>query len=148
MEAAQLSALAALAGSMIGGLTSGFTTWLNQRSVNRAGQLAQQAKRLEELFRDFIVATSKVYGEALVSSEPKIEEIVQLYAMISEMRVVCSARTVICAEKIMYVTIDTYFSANRTVKELHEWIKSGGEVDPLKDFAEAAREELRHRQWT
>ena len=79
MDSAYISALAALAGSIIGGLTSALTTWLNQRAQVKAGQRAEQLKRLEDLFADFIIAASKTYGEALVSSDPKIEEIVALY---------------------------------------------------------------------
>lgn len=142
MEPAYVSALAALAGSIIGGLTSAATTWLNQRAQIKAGQRAEQIKRLEELFADFIVAASKSYGEALVTSEPKIEELVALYTMVSRMRVLCSARTVSCAQSVMTTTVDTYFSPNRTVRDLHELIKSGVGIDPLREFADAVREEL------
>ncbi len=31
---------------------------------------------------------------------------------------------------------------NRTIADIREIVKKGGGVDPLKDFAEAAREEL------
>lgn len=36
-----------------------------------------------------------------------------------------------------------YFAPNKTVRELHELMKSGTGIDPLKDFSEAARDELR-----
>ncbi len=39
--------------------------------------------------------------------------------------------------------IETYFAPNRTVADLRELLKTGVGVDPLKDFSEAAREELR-----
>ena len=40
----------------------------------------------------------------------------------------------------MRAVIDTYTAPNRTVLELHELIKSGeAAIDPLKEFAEAAR---------
>jgi len=42
----------------------------------------------------------------------------------------------------MFLTVETYFASNRTIRELHELMKSGG-IDPLKEFAEAPREELR-----
>jgi hypothetical protein len=142
MDVAYVSALAALAGSVVGGLTSGITTWLNQRAQARAGQRAHEMSRREDLFSDFIVAASKAYGEAIASHEPNIEELVALYAMISRMRVFCLPRTVACAESIMFLTVETYFASNRTIRELHELMKSGG-IDPLKEFAEAAREELR-----
>ena len=123
MDVAYVSALAALAGSVVGGLTSGITTWLSLRAQARIGQLAHELSRREDLFKDFIGA-SKAYGEAIMSNEPQIQELVALYAMISRMRVMSLPRTVACADEIMHTTIDTYFA-------------------PLKSFSEAARDELR-----
>src|SRR5437867_4842704 len=138
MDTAYISALSELAGSVVGGLTSGFTTWLSQRAEARAGQLAHDKAQRED--KDFIVAASKAYGDAAVSDEPKIQELVALYAMISRMRVLSFPRTVECAEKIVNATLDTYFAPNKTIRELHELMKSGGAViDPLRDFSEAAR---------
>jgi hypothetical protein len=143
MDVAYISALSALAGSMIGGLTSGITTWMNQRSQTRAGQIAHEVARRQELYKDFIIAASRAYAEALVTSEPKIEELISLYAMISRMRALSSSDVVTCAEHALLETTKAYFEPNRTVPELRELIKSGTGVDPLKNFAEAVREEFR-----
>ena len=143
MDPAYISALAALAGSVVGGLTTGLVTWLNQRAQTRAGHIAREMSRREDLFKDFIVAASKTYGEAIVSGEPKIQVLVELYAMVSRMRVLCSPQTVACADKVMTTTIDTYFQPNMTIRELHEMVKTGPGFDPLKEFSEAARDELR-----
>jgi hypothetical protein len=143
MDTAYISAISALAGSVIGGLTTAFTTWLSQRSQARAGMVAHDLARREDLIRDFIVAASKTYGDAIVNSEPKMTELVDLYAMISRMRVLSMPRSVACADIVMGSIIDTYFAPNRTVADLRELVKSGGGIDPLKDFSEAAREELR-----
>ena len=78
MDVAYISALSALAGSLIGGLTSGITTWLNQRAQTRAAQIAHDLARREDLFRDFIDAASKAYAEALVSNEPQVQELIAL----------------------------------------------------------------------
>ena len=142
MDIAYISALSALAGSAVGGFTSTATTWLTQRAQARAGQLAHEFTRREDLYRDFIIAASKTYGDALVSSEPQLPELVALYAMISRMRVLSRPRTVVCADKIMLAIIDTYFSPNRSVRELRDMMKAGTGIDPLKDFSEAAREEV------
>jgi hypothetical protein len=139
MDVAYVSAISALAGSVIGGLTSGYTTWLTQRSQARAGMVAHDLARREDL----IVTASKMYGDALVNSEPKMPEIVDLYAMVSRMRVLTMPRSVACAEKVMDSIIETYFAPNRTIADLREIVKGGQGVDPLKDFSEAAREELR-----
>ena len=142
MDVAYVSALSALAGSVVGGFTSTVTTWLTQRAQLQAGQLAHEITRREDLYRDFITAASKTYGDALVSSEPQLPELVALYAMISRMRVVSSPRTVACADTIMLTIIDTFFSPNRSVRELRDLIKAGAGIDPLKNFSEAAREEV------
>jgi hypothetical protein len=142
MDAALISALAALAGSVVGGLTSGFTSWLNQRSQTKANLLAHALSRREDLFRDFMIAASKSYGEALMSNTPQLQELVELYGMISRMRALCWPHTVACAEKVMVETIAAYSVPNRSVSEIHDLLKSDAGIDPLKDFAEAVRAEL------
>jgi hypothetical protein len=129
---------------VVGGLTSGFTTWLTQRSQARTGQLARELSRREDLYNAFIVEASKAYGDAIASTEPQIQEFVGLYAMISRMRVLFFPGTVACAEKVVRAVVDTYFAPNKTIREMHELMKSGeAAIDPLKEFSEAAREELR-----
>jgi hypothetical protein len=51
MDVAYISALSALAGSAIGGLTSGFTTWLNQRFQAKAETLAHESSRVRTSIR-------------------------------------------------------------------------------------------------
>ena len=142
MDTAYISAVSALAGSIIGGLTTGFTTLLNQRSQARAGMVAHELSRREDLIKDFIVAASKIYGDAIVNNEPRMPEIVDLYSMVSRMRVMSMPRSVLCADSVLRSILDTYFAPNRTLADIRELVKSGGGVDLLRDFAEAAREEL------
>jgi hypothetical protein len=143
MEIAYISALSALAGSAVGGFTSTVTTWISQRAQARAVQRGHEISRRQDLYRDFITAASKTYGDALVSSEPQLADLVALYSMISRMRVLSESHTVVCANAIMRSIIDTYFSPNRSVRELTEMIKVGTGIDPLKEFSEAARNEVR-----
>ena len=147
MDVAYVFALSALAGSVVGGLTAGITSWLGLRAQARAGQLAREMSRRDDLYKDFIVAASKAWGEAILSNEPQMQELVALYAMISRMRVVSLPRTLACAEKVVDATIDTYFAPNKTIRELHEMVKRGGSekaagIDPLKEFSDLARAEL------
>ena len=143
MDTAYISAISALAGSVIGGLTTGFTTWVSQRSQARAGMVAHNLARREDLVRDFILAASKTYGDAIINSDPKMPELIDLYAMISRMRVLSMPKTVACGDIVMQSIVETYFAPNRTVADIRELVKTGHGIDPLKDFAEAAREELR-----
>src|SRR5258707_11941352 len=133
-DAAYLPALSALAGSMVGGLTSGLTTWLSLRNQVRAGQLAHDLSQRDDLYKDFIVAASKAYGDAMLNNEPQMQDLVALYAMISRMRVLSSARTVAGAQKAVEATVDTYFAPNKTIRERRELITTGTGMDPRKDF--------------
>jgi hypothetical protein len=49
MDMAYVSAMAALAGSVVGGLTSSGATWLSQLAQVRAGEMAHEMKLHEDL---------------------------------------------------------------------------------------------------
>jgi hypothetical protein len=104
--------------------------------------VAHDLARREDLVRDFIIAASKTYGEAIINSEPKMPEAVDLYAMVSRMRALGMGKTTACADIVMRAIVDTYYTPNRTVADLRELTRSGQGIDPLKDFSEAARQEL------
>jgi hypothetical protein len=142
MNVAYVSALSALAGSVIGGATSGLTTWMNLRAQAEAARKAHRLQRQEDLVRDFISAATKTYGHAVENNEPDVQDLIALYGMISRMRIRSAPKTVATADKVLDLIISTYFAPNKTVTDLHALIKSGEGVDPLREFAEVAREEL------
>jgi hypothetical protein len=43
---------------------------------------------------------------------------------------------------MMLATTDAYAAPNKTMPELQQMMKSGVGIDPLKDFSEAARDDL------
>jgi len=143
MDVALISVSSALIGSIIGGVTSAATTWMNHRAQAKATWLANDMSRRENLFRDFIIAASKVYGEAIRNDEPELQDLIALYALVSRMRVRCTPQTIACAEKLADATVNAYFEPKRTMTELRALITSGKGADPFKEFAEAARDELK-----
>jgi hypothetical protein len=75
-----------------------------------------------------------------MSNEPQLQELIALYAMISRMRVRCLPRT--------FVYREDHGRSDRRLRRAEQDIlklniTSGAGIDPLKDFAEAARNELR-----
>jgi len=143
MDIAYVSAFAALAGSVVGGLISGVATWLAQRSQILAGYRAHQISHREELFRDFILTASKVHGQAIMRNQPDLENLVSMYGALNRMEVLCSALTVECAQRAARVTLESCFQPKKALPEIIEMMKSGAWINPLREFAAAARKELR-----
>jgi hypothetical protein len=142
MDVGYITAVSALAGSIVGGLTSGFTNWLSQRSQLRAEHFTRDRARRQELYKDFILEASKGYTDAMMNNEPNIQELIALYGMLSRIRTMSSSAIVTCAERVLVETVGAYSQPNRTLPELTELLKSGPGIDPLKDFAEAVRAEF------
>ncbi len=142
MDGAIISALAALAGSVVGGLTALGTSWLTQQAQARAHESARDRTAREALYSDFIVEASRLYGDAWVNDKPEMSNLIGLYAMVSKMRVRSSPRIIENAEKVALTIVETYFTPNRTLRELRDMLESEG-MDPLRGFSQACREELR-----
>ena len=142
MDGATISALAALAGSVVGGLTALATSSLTQQAQARAQERASDRTLRETLYRDFIVEASRLYGDALTHDKAEVSNLVGIYAMISRMRVRSSPVIVENADKVVQKIVETYLAPNKTLRELHEMLGSDA-LDPLRGFSEACREELR-----
>jgi hypothetical protein len=143
MDIAYLSALAALAGSAVGGLTSFFSSWLGQSGQLKAQLFLHDKGRRQELYRDFVDEASRSYIDALTRDTPEPAKTVALYALISRMRFLSSPKVIEEADKVMRLILDTYPEPNKTFNDLHAMRKEGHPFDPLRDFSESCREELR-----
>ena len=141
MNAAYVSAIAALAGSIIGGLTSFATAWITQRQQANVQWLLQEKTRRQELYRQFIEDASKLYVDALMHDQVPIPSVVNLFAMTNQMKVVSTSRVAEGAYRITRMIVDTYFLPNKSLPELRAMLASD-ELDPLRDFSDACREEL------
>src|SRR5580692_419421 len=131
MNAAYLPALAALAGSAIGGLTSFASAWLTQHRQDRARRVSQDKARRQKLYKQFIDEASKLYADALVHDGSEVSALVNVYALVSRMRVLSSSAVVEKAEAVVRMIVDTYFAPNRTFPELRDLLKSDS-TDPLR----------------
>lgn len=140
MDAPVISALAALTGAGIGGLTSVLTSWLNQHTQARAQWLAQDRSRRQELYKEFIKEASKSYFDAQ-NDKPDLPALVGLYAAISSMRILSSPKVAESADQIARKIVDTYLAPNKIFPELREMVNSGS-LDLLRDFSDACRAEF------
>src|SRR5215510_4800708 len=122
MDSATISALAALAGAAIGGLTSFAASWLTQQTQARTQQVIHKLTRREELYKDFIEEASKVCADSLVHEKLDVSQLVRLYAFISMMRVISPETIVEHADNIGRMIVNNYLA---TSDELRNMVNSG-----------------------
>lgn len=142
MDPAYVSAVAALAGSAIGGLTSLMASWLTNHAQFGAQQRAANRKRRVDLYKSFIEEASKWYADAYEHDQPRVSNLVNLYALVSEMRVLSSSGVVESADRVVRAIIETYLAPNKTFRQVTEVLDNHAR-NPLRDFGNACREELR-----
>ncbi len=141
MDTAYISALAALAGSVIGGMTSLTTTWQTQRTQLTAQRRESEMARREQLYKDFIEEASRLYADAYEHDKADVANLVKLYALVSRMRVRSSAVVIDNADKVVRLIIETYLGPNRTLRDIPEMLAHAA-MDPLRQFSDACRDEL------
>ncbi len=144
MNPAIISALSALAGAAIGGMTSFATSWFTQQAQLRSAQRQTERAKLEAIYNDFIVEASRLLGDSLTHQSEDVTNMMQLYALIGRMRL-ASARPVIdAAMRIANTLVENYLGPNRSLQELLDVARKGG-MNLLTDFSEACREDLAAR---
>jgi hypothetical protein len=141
MNASVISALAALVGAAIGGLTSVLASWLTQRTQVRAEWLAQDRVRRQDLYKGFIEDATRCYVDALQHDEPDLVNLVHLYARISHMRVQSSRAVTQEADAIGRKIVDTYLSPDKSFVELRQML-ADDTLDILGKFSDVCRAEF------
>jgi hypothetical protein len=141
VEVSIISALAALTGAAVGGLTSGMAAWLNHRSQVRVEWALHEKSRRQTLYRDFIEDAAKCYIDALQHDKADIPGLVSLYAKLSSMRAVSSKKVVQHADDVVRKILDAYLEPDKSFVELRE-MAIDGTIDLLRGFSEVCHEEF------
>jgi hypothetical protein len=141
MDVSIISALAALTGAAVGGLTSGIATWLNHRNQIRTEWILSEKTRRQILYRDFIEDAAKCYVDALQHDKADIPGLVSLYAKLSSMRALSSKTVVQRADDVVRKILDTYLEPDKSFVELREMVINGT-IDLLRGFSDACHDEF------
>ena len=142
LNPAYISAFAALAGAIIGGLTSFGTTWFTQRAQLRSADREARRAKLEALYNDYITEAVRRYGDALTHQTEDPTTMLPLYALGSRMRLVPARRVIDAAVRIDETILETYLGPNRALHEVRDLLREGGMKNLLIEFSEACREDL------
>ena len=141
MNPALLSAVSALAGSMIGAIASIATGWLTQYYQVRAQRKSQDIARREHLFSEFISLASKLFADSLTHNLSDPSTLVPLYAVKAQIYICARKKeTIDRAEEALKVIVDTYYEPNKDFRS-RESVESMP-TDFLQAFTIACRQEL------
>jgi hypothetical protein len=141
MDASVVTALAALAGAAIGGLTTVVASLLSQRLQAHAQWIVQERLRRQELYKEFLEEATRCHIDALQHEKGDVPALVVLYSKIGRIRILSSPKVINSAEHIGRRILDTYLQPNKSFLELKEMVSSAS-IDIFRDFSEACREEL------
>ena len=143
MDISLLPAVSALAGSLIGGISTLTASLMTQRRQFRAQALIQEATKREALYAEFIMEASRRRAEAWSHQAESPEVIAGLYSGVERMRLWSSSEVISKAEHVIHHVIDAYASPDKTFDELRQNMDAAVSHDPIKAFSEACRLELK-----
>ena len=94
------------------------------------------------MFGRFLEEAARLYADALQNKRDDVSALIGIYALTNRIRLISAPRIVESADALVAIIVDTYLAPNMTLAEMRSnWVDK--HVDPLRDFSEACREELR-----
>ena len=141
IDAGYITALAALGGAALGGLTSFATSWTTLHTQMKAQRRDNSKSQRQKLYKAFIDDAAKIYGDALIHDKLETTGLIDLHALVSRMRIVSSGPVIKTAVNVVKVITETYSQPNKSPEEIEAMI-SNGSVDILASFSEACRDEF------
>ena len=138
-----LSAVAALAGTFVGGITSVAASWLGQQRQTNEQRRVREKEALQTLYKQFIENASRLYLDALEHNTTEISKLVDVYSTLNRMRVLSSPKVVAAADSALRVIVGVYANENATFSGVRQSIGQGF-LDPLRPFSDACHEELKN----
>ena len=141
IESGYITGLAALGGAASGGLTSFATSWTTLRTQMKAQRRDSSKSQRQKLYKAFIDNSAKIYGDSLIHDKLETTGLIDLHALVSQMRIVSSGPVIETAVNVVKAITETYSQPNKSSEEIKAMV-SNGSVDILRSFSEACRHEF------
>ena len=141
MDSTVVTALAAALGSLVGATASIGTTWISQRRQSIRASAEWKLRDHESLYKEFIMEASRLFGDAMVKSLERPDQLVGLYAILSRIRLISGDEVLSKAVDCCHRIVELYRRPNMTAEQIRAAFEAN-EFDPLKEFSAACRMEL------
>ena len=149
MNSTVVTATAAALGSLVGAAASIATTWITQRTqIIRANSEWKLHKR-QSLYKQFITEASRLAVDAVAHCLEQPDQLMALYGILSCIRLMSGEEVVRQGEACCRRIVELYGRPNLTTDQIRVAVEAHDldEIDPLKEFSTACRNELLARQW-
>jgi hypothetical protein len=137
-----ISAVSALAGAVIGGVTMFVTNWTTQTAQLRHARLSADRATREDLYGKFMEEVALGYSKAFATDHIEYGALVRLFALKGRIILVSTPPVVAEAERALQFLVDLYSGPVLTQDEVREMMQRDG-GDKVGVFARACRQEMR-----
>ncbi len=141
MDSTVVTALAAALGSLVGATASIGTTWISQRRQSIRVSAEWKLRDHESLYKEFIMEASRLFGDAMLKSLERPDQLVGLYGILSRIRLISGDEVLSEAVGCCHRIVELYRRPNMTADQIRAAFEAN-EFDPLKEFSAACRAEL------
>jgi hypothetical protein len=144
VDSTLITALAGAVGSMVGASASIATTWISQRTQSLRANVEWQLRERQTLYKEFITEASRLALDAVTHSLERPDQIMTLYGILSRIRLLSDEEVVRHGEACCRGIVELYGQPNLTTDQLRAAVAADqiDELDPLKEFSNACRNEL------
>jgi hypothetical protein len=141
--------MAAASGSLVGAAASIATTWITQRTQTIRANSEWTLRERGSLYKEFITEASRLTVDAVAHSLEGPNQLMTLYGILSCIRLVSGEQVVHRGEACCRRIVELYGRPNLTTDQIRAVVEAHDldEIDPLKEFSTACRNELLARQW-
>jgi hypothetical protein len=149
MESTVVTAMAATLGSLVGATASIATTWITQHTQIIRANSEWKLRERESLYKQFITEASRLAIDAVAHSLKQPDQLMDLYGILSCIRLMSGEEVVRQGEACCRRIVELYGQPNLTTDQIRAAVEAHylDDIDPLKEFSTACRNEILARQW-
>jgi hypothetical protein len=142
MDPVYLSTISALAGTIIGGVTSFATTWLTTTMQTKAARLGVEKTKREVLYGSFMDEVAQLYSRALENNgSVDYGKLNGAFALRGRIILLSSQAVYESADRALKFVVDIALGPPRTAAEMRKMMDDR-KTQVIDEFAETCRQEL------
>ncbi len=143
MDQAYYSTIAALAGTVIGGLTSFTTAWVTQTVQARNARVTAETNKRQDLYGRFMDELALLYSHALRGEEMDWAKLVNVFALRGRITLMATPAVVESAAGAVKFLVDLHMGPKRSAEEVRKMMDLQSD-NPIDEFAKLCREEFQN----